>query len=119
MSSPDSLPPPLPAIVTATPAPRTRSKRRLKRIAPLSAGTMLALLYGVMGLIALPFFALAMLAASQAPGTPAVPFVAIGGALALFAPLMYAAMGFVTGALGALLYNFFVRWTGGIEVEVE
>lgn len=80
---------------------------------------MLALLYGVMGLIFLPFFALAMLAASQAPGAEAAPFAAFGVGLALLAPVMYAAMGFVTGALGALLYNFFVRWTGGIEVEIE
>lgn len=80
---------------------------------------MLALLYGVMGLLFLPFFALAMLGASQAPDAQEVPFVAIGASLALFAPVMYAAMGFITGALGAVLYNFFVRWTGGIEFEVE
>lgn len=116
MSSPDQVPPPLPASAPAAPA---RTKRRLKRIAPLSAGTMLALLHGVMGLIFLPFFALAILGASQAPDAQAIPFAAVGAALALFAPVAYAAMGFVTGALGAVLYNFFVRWTGGIEFQVE
>lgn len=80
---------------------------------------MLALLYGVMGLIFLPFIGLAMLGASQAPGAQAAGFAAFGLVMALFAPVLYAAMGFVSGALGAVLYNFFVRWTGGIEVEVE
>ena len=32
--------------------------------------------------------------------------------------IMYAAMGFVLGALGALLYNLIAKWIGGIEVEV-
>jgi hypothetical protein len=37
-------------------------KRRIKRIAPLQAGKMLGVLYACMGLIFLPFFALAGLA---------------------------------------------------------
>jgi hypothetical protein len=55
-------------------------KRRIKRIAPLQAGKMLGVLYACMGLIFLPFFALAGLAgafaqhaqqAQNAPGLPA------------------------------------------------
>jgi hypothetical protein len=28
-------------------------------------------------------------------------------------------MGFVMGAIGALLYNLFARWVGGFELEMD
>ena len=34
-------------------------------------------------------------------------------------PLIYGAMGFVGGAIGALIYNLFAKWVGGIELEME
>ena len=34
-------------------------------------------------------------------------------------PVLYGAMGFVSGAIGALLYNLFARWVGGFELEME
>jgi hypothetical protein len=38
--------------------PVLTTKRRIKRIAPLQLGKMLAVLYGIMGLLAMPFFLL-------------------------------------------------------------
>ena len=34
-------------------------------------------------------------------------------------PIMYGIIGFIGGALGALLYNLFANFVGGIEIEVE
>ena|SRR5437016_4336679 len=34
-------------------------------------------------------------------------------------PIMYAVIGFVGGAIGALIYNLFAKFVGGIEMEVE
>ena len=34
-------------------------------------------------------------------------------------PFIYEAMGFVFGALDALIYNVVAKWVGGIEVEVK
>lgn len=34
-------------------------------------------------------------------------------------PIMYSLIGFVAGALGAVLYNLFSNLVGGIEIEVE
>ena len=45
--------------------------------------------------------------------------MAFGVGFAVVAPLMYAVMGFVSGVIGALLYNLVAKWVGGIEVEVE
>lgn len=98
--------------------PLVSSKRTLKRIGPLQLGKMLGLLYGIMGLLFLPVFLLTAFLAPPAPNGGALPvFFGIGFAIA--APFFYAAMGFITGAFGALLYNFLAKWIGGIEVEVE
>jgi len=46
-----------------------------------------------------------------------------GTALAFLAllgmPIMFAAYGFIIGALGAFLYNLVAEWLGGIEIDIE
>jgi hypothetical protein len=37
----------------------------------------------------------------------------------LLHPFIYGAMGFITGAIGALIYNLIARWIGGIEIELQ
>jgi len=95
------------------------TKRRIKRFAPLQLGKMLAVLYGIMGLLFVPFFLIMSAFASQMPAEQRIGIMAFGMGFALLMPVMYAAMGFVLGALGALIYNLVARWIGGIEVEVE
>ncbi|MFN2392872.1 MAG: hypothetical protein ABR566_13035 [Pyrinomonadaceae bacterium] len=52
-------------------------------------------------------------------------FVAGGGSIVVGLlvmvglPVFYAAMGFVCGAISALVYNIFSGMVGGIEIEVE
>ena len=103
-------------------------KRRIKRIAPLQAGKMLGILYACMGLIFLPFFALAALAgafaqqaqqAQNAGGPPAALMGALMFGFGIFMPIIYGVMGFVFGIIMAAVYNLIARWIGGIEVEVE
>jgi hypothetical protein len=99
--------------------------RRIKRIAPLQAGKMLAVVYGCMGLIFLPFFAIAgMLGAfaQHAQLERAAPAALIGGVMVgmgIFFPIIYGVMGFILGVVSAALYNLVARWIGGFEVEVE
>ena len=38
--------------------------------------------------------------------------------LAIMMPLLYAGMGFVIGALSAVIYNLVAGWIGGIEIEL-
>ena len=101
-------------------------KRKIKRIEPLQAGKMLGALYACMGLIFLPFFALAALAgafaqpAQQTAGAPPPAlFAGIMFGFGIFMPIIYGVMGFVGGIIMAALYNLFARWIGGIEVDVE
>ena len=94
-------------------------KRRIKRIAPLQLGKMLAILYGIMGLVFVPFFLVMPLIASQVPTGQRSGMMVFGVGFALCMPILYAVMGFVFGALGAVIYNVVAKWIGGIEVEVE
>jgi hypothetical protein len=47
----------------------------------------------------------------------------VGTALAFLAlvgmPAMFAAVGFLIGAVGAPIYNLAARWFGGIEMDIE
>src|SRR3954471_2697095 len=99
--------------------PALTTKRIIKRIAPLQLGKMLAILYGIMGLLFLPFFLLMSVFSAQLPSQQRVGMMALGAGFAVAMPFIYAAMGFIFGALGALIYNLVAKWVGGIEVEVE
>lgn len=84
-------------------------KKRLTRIAPLRAGVVLGVFYGIATLLIPLGFVIAALAGMSG----AVEDAAM---VALF-PIIYAVAGFVVGILGAALYNLIARWTGGLEFE--
>ena len=91
-------------------------KKRLTRIAPLKAGIVLGILYGLFSLIIVPFFVLIMLASAKT-GNPTPAFMSLGFAVVL--PVMYAFLGFIGGVIMAALYNLIASWTGGLEFEVK
>jgi len=102
--------------------------RRIKRIAPLQAGKMLGALYACMGLLFLPFFALAGVVGAfaqhaseaQSAATPAPTLLAgMMFGFGILMPVFYGVMGFVFGIIMAAIYNLFARWIGGFEVDVE
>ena len=72
-----------------------------------------------MGLILLPIFALMTIAGSQMPPNQRTGMMAFGIGFALAMPVFYVVMGFITGVIGAGLYNLVAGWIGGIEVDVE
>lgn len=94
-------------------------KRRIKRIAPLQLGKMLALLYGIIGLIFIPFFLFMTAFSSQMPADQRTGVMAMGVGMAIAAPILYAVFGFIGGIIGACIYNLLAKFAGGIEVEVE
>ncbi|HYM74403.1 MAG TPA: DUF3566 domain-containing protein [Candidatus Dormibacteraeota bacterium] len=85
----------------------------------MSVAKIMGLVYGCMGLIFAPFFLLFGLLGSLA-GQNNMPFAGVFGVVfAVLMPVLYGVMGFVTGALGAFLYNLFAKWVGGFELEME
>jgi hypothetical protein len=95
----------------------------IKAVGILSVAKIMGLVYGCMGLLFAPFFLLFGLISSAA-GQSKSPLTGIFGigfgiVFAIIMPVLYGLMGFVTGALGGLLYNLFARWVGGFELEIE
>lgn len=94
----------------------------LKSVGVMSVAKIMGLLYGCMGIIFVPFFLIIGLAGSFA-GQKDNPFAPLAGlfgvVMAVLMPILYGVMGFVTGAIGAALYNFIARRAGGFELEFE
>jgi hypothetical protein len=91
----------------------------VKSVGVMSVAKIMGLIYGCMGLLFAPIFLLFGLVGSIA-GQSKSPFAGVFGmVLALIMPVMYGVMGFVTGAIGSLLYNLFAKWVGGFELHLE
>ena len=87
--------------------------KRLQYVAPLQLGIVLAVLYGALSLIIVPFLLLATVLGAKSQDSGG--FFAGGIFLIILFPLIYAAMGFIGGIISAAIYNLIAKWTGGIE----
>ena len=85
-------------------------KTRIKRIAPLQAGKMLAGVYALVSVIVIPILLIVALVGSGA-------HIPIGMAIGM--PLLYVVIGFVGGIVGATFYNIVAGWLGGLEIDHE
>ena len=92
----------------------------VKSVGVMSVAKIMGLVYGCMGLLVVPFFLVAGFAGSfESHDKGAFPFAGIIGVVfAILAPFIYGGMGFVMGAIGALIYNFVAKWVGGFELEL-
>ena len=91
-------------------------KKQLTRIAPLRAGIVLGVLYGILSLIIAPFILIAAVIGSKTgTATPAI----FGVGFAIMLPVLYAVVGFLGGVIAAAIYNLVAKWTGGLEFEVR
>lgn len=86
-------------------------RKRISRIAPVQLGKISAVFYAILSIPLALFFGIV---SAFSPSQDAMP---LGMLIAI--PIVYIVAGFVFMALGALLYNVIVRWTGGIEFESE
>jgi hypothetical protein len=90
----------------------------LKSVGVMSVAKIMGLLYGCMGLIFAPILLLVGVLGSIA-GQDKTPFAGVVGiVLAVLMPVLYGVTGFVSGAIGALLYNLLAKWVGGFELEL-
>jgi hypothetical protein len=95
----------------------------VKSVGVMSVAKIMGLIYGCTGLLAAPFFLLVGLLSSFAnhgrSSAAGIFGMGLGVVIAIFIPVIYGVMGFVMGAISALLYNAFAGWVGGIELELE
>lgn len=88
----------------------------LRKIDALRAANVLALVYGIMmAVFAILIFPFVMLASlfSRSAGLGA----GFAGAFVILYPILGLVMGWLTGLLGAAIYNLVAGWTGGMRVE--
>jgi len=87
------------------------SIRRIKRFGVLQLGKMLGVLYFCMSLLAVPFLILAtIIGGSERAG--------FGFGMIVMIPVLYTIAGFISGVIGAWVYNLCAKFVGGVEVEV-
>ena len=109
--------------VAQTPAqPYSVRTFTIKRIDPISTGSVMGGLYALIGLLIGGMFSLmALLGATVSVGegeVAAAGFITGIGALILI-PIFYGFLGFIGGLIGALIYNFVAGVVGGIRVDLE
>jgi hypothetical protein len=103
------------------------NKLRIKKLGVLSVAKMYAVIMTVMSLlISIPYglfimvFGMAMMGGGGRGGLAAGGSSIVIGLLTMIGvPIFYGVIGFIGGAIGALLYNLFAGMVGGIEIEVE
>ena len=91
----------------------------LKSVGVMSLARITGLIYGGMGLLFAPFFLVFGILGSVAGQNKNPMAGVVGIVFAAAMPFLYGLMGFVTGALGGLLYNWVSKWVGGFELELE
>jgi hypothetical protein len=91
----------------------------LKSVGVMSVARITGLIYGCMGLLLAPFFLVFGILGSVAGQNKNPMAGVVGIVFAIAMPFLYGLTGCVTGALGALLYNWLSNWVGGFEVELE
>jgi len=81
---------------------------RITRFSILQTGKLLAVLYGFIALILVPF---ALLSVLVGHGRESGPFCIM--------IVLYPVLGFIGGVIGAALYNLAAHLVGGLEVGLE
>ena len=94
-------------------------KKELKRIDPLRTANVGALVYGLMMTVFMVLFSpLFLIAALLAPTEEGFGPVLMLVMLVVY-PIMGFVMGWISGLLGAAIYNLVIRLTGGLIFEFE
>lgn len=91
----------------------------VKSVGVWSVAKIMGLIYGCLGLIFAPVFLLFGLLGTIA-GQEKTPLAGVFGmAFAIMMPVLYGVIGFITGAVGGLLYNVFAGFVGGFELDLD
>ena len=95
----------------------------LKSVGVLSAAKIVGLMYAILGLIGglffAAFFAIIPMGATANPDTPTWLAPMFGTSAILIMPIVYGCMGFIGGAIAAVIYNALSGMMGGLELRLE
>lgn len=96
------------------------TKLTLKRIGVMSLAKIYTIMMAVVGLIMGLYIAImeAVFPITQT-GMGEPMGTGLGWINIIIVPIIYALIGFVSGVLGAWLYNLIAKWIGGVELEFK
>jgi len=100
-------------------------KKEVVRIDPWSLGKIEAVFGLIAGLIAGILGAISFLISSGTPQMAAFAnfgtgfFAGVGILIIIVAPIVFALIGLIAGIIMALVYNFIVKYVGGVELEFK
>jgi prepilin signal peptidase PulO-like enzyme (type II secretory pathway) len=96
-------------------------KQELRRIDPLRAANVGAIVYGLfMGVIAVICFPIFLLADFLAPSEGSgLRGPALAVLILVLYPVMGVVMGWISGFLMSAIYNGIIRWSGGLLLEFD
>ena len=92
----------------------------LKRVGPLSSAKISATVYALIGLLFGALLTLGAITGMGAGGEGAGMMgmmMGIGAIIVL--PILYGVIGFIAGALGAVIYNLAAGMVGGVEMDLQ
>lgn len=93
---------------------------KIEKIGVSSAAKIYGLTLGILGFVIGVFYALFLTAFSGLLGDEMSSFgTGIGIGMAIVFPIIYGIMGFIVGALGAVIYNFVASKIGGLEIQLS
>jgi high-affinity nickel permease len=90
----------------------------LRKVGVLSLAKIETILMAIFGLILGLFYGIASSFVNLTESATSNSLV-LGWWSVLVFPVLYAIIGFVAGAIGALLYNIISRWVGGVELDLR
>ena len=90
---------------------------KLKRMGVLSTAKLIGITYAAIGLIFGAIMTIVALIAMIA-GSGSAGSMLFGIGAIILVPLFYGAMGFISGAILAWIYNLGAKWTGGMQFEM-
>ncbi len=92
---------------------------KIKKVGMFSFAKLYAVMLALSGFFVGLVFAFSSLYSKNMTGESIGRFGGLGLLAILVIPLIYALLGFVVGAFGAVVFNVVSRIIGGLEVELE
>jgi hypothetical protein len=90
-------------------------KKRLRHVAPLQCGIVLATLYALVSLVFVPVVLVVAVFGNLWRG--GARHSILNGIFVVLFPVFYGVIGFILGVIVAAVYNLAAKWTGGLEFE--
>ena len=92
---------------------------KIKKIGVSSAAKIYGMTLGVLGFVFGIFYTMLLTAFGGLLGTSTLNLGAMGLIFPILFPIIYGVLGFVVGALGAVVYNFVASKIGGLEIQLS